>query len=251
MSGLLPLRIPGTEYTVEPGDNKYVTGIGKTWLQSSNQDNTDSGLPPVLPSAPVRRLWKALGDYSGDGRPEPFYDRTLHKDVKKKYIASMLKQLEEEIHYCSLFVRGILVVKNDGDLISGLDSTPRPALITPEIYTTRTVVPKDEVHGMTLGEFKAAGGRIVAHNIISTGTLLGPQLKNREYTSVHEEVGELGVCKGDDIFPDLHKKESALGWNLCRRGEGTSVLYADSRLDGWDQFRGVLRGRNINDYIQS
>ncbi len=76
-----------------------------------------------------------------------------------------LEQLYQEMFSNNLFMNTLVVRKGRG-LVEKLGKARLPVIIQPvSVYTTTPVSPKDQIKGMTLKEFREAGGRIVAHGV--------------------------------------------------------------------------------------
>ena len=242
---VLPLVYKGT--LIEPAEGLYVRDLGKTFLHSLYQNSIDPNLAPVLGPDPVRAAWQNLKD--GQINPQDFYSEEFHKPYGAEAgdLKPMVEQLAEEMHDYFPFVNGVFVVDNKSGLVLNLGNTQLPAFATPVgVYTEKTVKPNSE-HGITLDEFKQAGGKLVAYKAFRAGQY---QLKDSQWTSMPEGAEEVGVMPKDQIYANLDPNHSdgvkALGWCLLRPGGGPSCLYAYVGLDDWGSGGGVLRGRRLN-----
>ena len=221
--------IPGTEIVVKAGsDGKFIQDVGKSFLQILYEDSQKEKPPNVLQPDSINRLWINLMAFYEEGEDSfsffddvgrrqfmrHFYRKELVPDgAEAEDLEGTLRQLHWEMRYNFLFMNALVVVRNDKGLIENLSKTQLPTTIQPVSAYTKTTIPIDPIYGISLKEFRDAGGTITAE-----GTTSSPRYVNEKDWDVMAVRWMLGQCEvdGPSSTYDLIPLESRFGPGVLR-----------------------------------
>ncbi len=234
----LPVLIPGTRYIIdatpdEHAEQRFISDYGKSFLHILCEGISNPKSTTILQPDSIHRLWNALRTLYEDGEDSmlfashderirfmrKFYSqnaKTLGADYGD--IGHTLEQLHWEMRYNNAYMNAIVVVRNRGKILKNLGEQKLPVSAQPVSVRTPAPISVDRECGVSLKEFRKAGGYIVAGE-----TCAAP----------------LWVS-GDDYFDDVN----AVMWKLGHcEVDGPSNTFDLVPIDIPLNGVGVLRGR--------